>query len=267
MIREIKESDIAGLNNLVPADWKFDYETFLRDFINDEFFYAFIKIKDNRIIGTGNIFFKEKVSWLANIMIDEKYRNQGVGYEITTFLVAFLANKKCDTHVLIATEMGESLYKKVGFKKVTVYQSYESEVDINYILPNSIRALKNSDLESVYKLDQDTNEENRTHLIDKYYQPGFGYFNSNNELQGFFLPKFGRGLVLSRGEQGGVELLKLKHTIKGNRTLLPIENKKGIIFLEKYGLKRGYKCSRMILGKEIKWNPAFIYSYGSGYCG
>ena len=51
------------------------------------------------------------------------------------------------------------------------------------------------------------------------------------------------------------------------RTLLPIENKDGINFLENSGLKKGTSCVRMALGKENKWKPNYIYSYGSGYCG
>ena len=127
--------------------------------------------------------------------------------------------------------------------------------------------LKDFDLENVCKLDEDANGENRTHLIGKFFENGFGYFNSDNELLGFFLPQFGRGLVVSRSEQAGVELLKLKHSKKGRRTMLPVENLHGISFLENNGLKKGDKCSRMVLGKENNWNPNYIYSYGSGYCG
>lgn len=200
-------------------------------------------------------------------MVDKNYRGKGLGYERTKFLVVFLSDKKCDTQLLIATELGEAVYRKIGFRKLTEYQCFDSEVNVDYNFTSSIRELGNSDLESVYKLDQDANGENRAHLRDKFYENGFGYFNSDNELLGFFLPEFGRGLVLSRDEQAGVELLKLKHSKKGKRTMLPIANQNGINLLEKNGLKKGDNCIRMILGKENKWNPNYIYSYGSGYSG
>jgi len=176
-------------------------------------------------------------------------------------------DKKCETQLLIATELGEPIYRKIGFRKITEYQCFDSEVDVDYSFNSQMRKLITSDLESVYQLDWDANGENRTHLIDKFIENGIGYFSRENELLGFYLPKFGRGLVLSRDEQAGIELLKLKHSQKGRRTLLPIENLNGINHLEKYGLKKGNKSSRMILGKEITWNPKYIYSYGSGYCG
>ena len=267
MIRELKESNITGLNNLPPEDWKFDYETFVKSFIKAGFFYAFVMILDGGIVGTGNVFLKEKIGWLANIMVNVNYRGNGFGYEMTKFLVEFLSNKGCETQLLIATELGEAIYKKVGFRKLTEYQCFDSEVDIDFNYTNSIRELKDSDLEDIYKLDRDANDENREHLINQYCETGLGYYNNDNELLGFYLPNFGRGLVLSRDKQAGIELLKIKHSEKGKRTLIPIDNQDGISILEKIGLKKGEKCSRMILGQENNWNPNYIYSYGSGYCG
>jgi hypothetical protein len=186
---------------------------------------------------------------------------------MTEFLVGFLKSKGCETQLLIATELGEPVYKKVGFKKVTDYQCFDTEIDTNFNYTNSIREIEYSDLENLYKLDKDANGEDRKHFIDKYYKTGLGYFNNEKELLGFYLPDFGRGLVISIDKKAGIELLRLKHSKKGARTLLPIGNQDGIDFLEKNGLKKGEKCSRMILGKINNWNPKYIYSYGSGYCG
>ena len=58
MIRELKKSDISGLNSLPPIDWKFDYEDFLNDFVGENYFRAFVMIQDTKIVGTGNVFFQ-----------------------------------------------------------------------------------------------------------------------------------------------------------------------------------------------------------------
>ena len=50
MIRELEESDIKGLNNLPPIDWKFDYESFVKSFIEDDFFYAFVITQNSKYI-------------------------------------------------------------------------------------------------------------------------------------------------------------------------------------------------------------------------
>ena len=267
MIKTIKKSEINGLNHLPPEEWQIDYEAFLKDFIDEDFFHAFIQIQDNKVIGTGNILLKGKIGWLGNIIVDKSCRGKGLGYQMTKFLVEFLDKKGCETQLLIATELGESVYKKLGFRKLTEYQSFDSTVDNDFNLSDSIKKLELSDLEKVCKLDLETNMEVRAHLIDKFYNNGFGFFNDDNELLGFYLPEFGRGLVISKDKQAGIELLKLKHSTKGKRTLLPIENQIGIQLLEKMGLNKGEESSRMVLGKVNKWVPNNIYSYGSGYCG
>ena len=267
MIHKLTASEIDGLNKLPPIEWNYDYEVLLRDFINEDYFFAFIQIRDNNIVGTGNVFVRGKIGWLANIIVDKNQRRKGLGLEMTKFLVNFLENKGCETQLLIATKLGEPVYEKIGFKKLTEYQCFDSVKDNNLSMPNAIQRLKTSDLESIYKLDQETNGENRTHLLNKYCNNGLGYFNKDRELLGFYLPEFGRGLVLSRDEQAGMELLEVKHSKKGKRTLLPVENQTGIRLLEKMKLKKGVNCSKMLLGKENNWKPNFIYSYGSGYCG
>lgn len=267
MIRLLEETDVKGLNSLPPIDWRFDYESFLSGFLGEDYFRAFVIIHESKIVGTGNVFFKDKVGWLANIIIDRKQRGKGLGGKMTKFLIDFLKDKGCETQLLIATELGVPVYKKLGFRQITEYQSYETEFENDYIFSNSIRELVTGDLEKVYELDCLVNGECRRHLLEKYFRLGYGYFDTNNELKGCYLPSFGRGLVLSKEVNAGVELLKLKHAKKGSVTLLPLDNKKGIDFFETKGLKKGAKCVRMVLGKENEWNPEFIYSYGSGCFG
>lgn len=267
MIRVLKKTDIEGLNRLPPSDWKFDYESFLIDFFEEDYFEAFVMELDSEIVGTGNVFFEGSIGWLANIIVDGNQRGKGLGREITKFLVDYLIDKGCKTQLLIATELGAPVYEKIGFKLVAEYQSYETEFESDYILPNAMRKLETSDLEKLYQLDYVVNGENRKHLLCKYYNSGYGYFDINNGLEGCYLPDFGKGLVLSKNTNAGIELLRLKHSRRGSKTLLPLANKDGIDFFETNGLKKGGKFTRMVLGDENKWNPEFIYSYGSGCFG
>ncbi len=142
MIRELKKSEIRGLNNLTPTDWKYDYEEFLTGYLNEDFFHAFVMIQDDAIIGTGNVLVKDKIGWLANIIIIDKFRGKGLGFKMTEYLVNFLNDKGCETQLLIATELGESVYQKAGFKKITEYQRFDSDKQIDFTLTNSIRPLK-----------------------------------------------------------------------------------------------------------------------------
>ncbi|MCB0643150.1 MAG: GNAT family N-acetyltransferase [Phaeodactylibacter sp.] len=267
MINALTPTQIPGLNQLTPPEWSYNYEALLRDFINEDFFFAFVQTEGDAVVGTGNVFTKGPVGWLANIIVDPHHRGKGLGFQMTQFLVDFLKERGCETQLLIATALGEPVYQKIGFRKLTEYASFESEQDLDLQISPAIRQLQSSDLPGVYQLDQLTNGENRAHLLDRFCNTGFGYFSDQDELLGFYLPEFGRGLVLAQDQQAGLELLKLKHSQKGKRTLLPIENQSGIELLSTLPLKKGARCSRMVLGRANAWQPSFIYSYGSGYCG
>ena len=267
MIRELQESDISELNKLKPDDWEFDFEQFVLSYFSDEFYYAFVLLQEKRIVGTGNVFLKGKIGWLANIIIDKKYRGKGLGFEMTKFLVRFMKEQGCETQLLIATKEGESVYKKAGFKKISEYLCFDFKLEAENVISKSVRNLLLTDLEDICSLDYEANDEDRRHLIEKHFETGFGYFNSDNKLLGIYLPDFGRGLVLAKSNKVGLEFLKIKHSKIGQRTLIPIENIAGIKFLESLADKVGVTASRMILGNENNWNPIFIYSYGGGYCG
>ncbi len=267
MIRALQEKDLKDLNKLKPIGWDFDFAAFVKGYKQHDFYHAFVLEMEGQIVGTGNIFLGDKVGWLANIIIDRTYRGRGLGYEMTAFLVEFLKAKKIETQLLIATELGEPVYKKVGFKKIGEYVCFDVHLENNRPISKAIRNLGPADLEEVYKLDKEANDENRRHLIDKHYKKGIGYFEDNNTLIGIFLPDFGRGLVVARSETVGLELLRIKHSKPSQRTMVPIENQKAINYLESIGSKTSVTASRMLLGKENKWNPTLIYSYGGGYCG
>ncbi len=244
-----------------------DLEAFLKEFLSDEIFHAFVMIEDEKIVGIGNVFLRGKVGWLANIIVHKDHRNKGLGFKMTKFLVEFLTSRGCKTQLLIATQLGEAVYKKIGFEKITEYECFDSVVGYDYRPTNHIRKMDRTSLQQLRTFDAEINGEDRSDLIEKYYHDGLGYFNEKNELLGFYLPNFARGLVLSKEEKAGIELLKIKHSEKGRRTLLPLENQTGIDFLSKLGLQQGVRSSKMVLGKKVVWNPKCIYSYASGYCG
>ncbi len=267
MLRRLVKSDIPGLNSISPEDWGMDYEAFLDEFLSEQYFDAFVITENNQIVATANSFIKDEVGWIANVIVDATCRGKGFGTQVTKHIIDFIFDKGCKTQLLLASDLGEPVYLKLGFQIVSNYVCFKSEKSSDYQPNNLVRKLKQEDLESVYRLDFEINGENRFHLIDKYYSSGFGYFNSSHELLGIYLPGFGRGLVLAKEEAIGIELLKLKHSEKGKTSFLPEENTVGLEFLHRYTVRQGTSLKRMILGKAVSWNPQMIYSYASGYCG
>ena len=267
MIKKLKESDISGLNKLPPVEWKSNYEGFLMDYFNEDFFHAFVILEGDEIVGTGNVLIQGKVGWLANIIVKQEYRGKGLGSKMTSHLVDFLKQKGCKTQLLIATDLGKWVYEKLGFKSITTYESFSSLKSQLYHPSKSIKKINPSDITAVCELDTVVNGEDRSHLIYKNFKEAVGYFNQSGQLEGYYLPFFGRGLVIATQQEVGLELLKLKHAEVGRKTLVPVENKAGIKWLKDMGLVRGERCTKMVLGKENNWKPHHVYSYGSGFCG
>ena len=67
MISALTPSDINGLNSLPPESWNLDYEAFLKDFMQHDFFFPFVLLQENCVVGTGNVFIQEKNYSNSNI--------------------------------------------------------------------------------------------------------------------------------------------------------------------------------------------------------
>jgi len=94
---------------------------------------------------------------------------------------------------------------------------------------------------------------------------GYKYFS--HELEGFYLPRFGNGLIIGKTDTAGIELLKLKLTIKSSPICIPKSNFRAKSFLEELGYSEYLSIPRMYLIKRVDWKPEGVFSRGSGYLG
>lgn len=266
LVRQIGYEDFNQVNNLPPDDWKFNYADFLLKHIQEKYFYAIVTLAGSEITGTGNAFNFGRTGWLANIIVKPSYRRQGIGLFITRHLIRYLKKCRCKTLLLLSTESGRSIYQKSGFISVLNYRYFTSEYDTSFVMPKKVRKVRKSDLEEIIKLDAKTTGEDRSFLIYKFYKSGWVY-STGSTISGFYIPDFGRGAVIAYDNQAGLKLLALKHSMQQSRSAVPEINHDAFRFFEEKGMKETSICSRMVLGKQIEWNPRNIYSYAAGYCG
>lgn len=266
LLRQIGYEDFNQVKNLPPDDWNFSYSDFLLKHMQEDYFYAMVTFAGSEITGTGNAFNFGKTGWLANIIVKPEYRKQGIGLFITRHLIQYLNKKGCETILLLATESGERIYQEAGFTSVLKYRYFTSEGDISSAMPKEIRKVRKSDLDEIVKLDALATGEDRSSLLLKFYESGWVY-SAGSSIAGFYIPDFGRGLVIATDNQAGLKLLELKHSVQHSRSAVPEVNHDTVRFFGEKGLKENSSCSRMILGYQIEWNPHHIYSYAHGYCG
>lgn len=221
-----------------------------------------------KLVGLGTAITHGNTAWLAHIIVSPENRNQGIGKSITKFLVDSLQNTTCTTIFLLATKLGEPVYKKAGFVIDTEYIAFMGHHTSRSSLPFSnqlITSFKKDFEEPILQLDRRVSGENREHLLKMHLEKSLLILDRDNVV-GCFFPTLGEGLILAENTEAGLALLNKRHLTE-TRTMLPIDNKTGINFLLKKGFQEAVRGSRMRLGKKLEWQPEKIYSRIGGNLG
>lgn len=267
-IRKIEYSEILQLRGFPPEDWEIDLPGLITFHFDQPYFYPVIAETDNKIVGCGNGFVHGRIGWLGQIIVIPEYRRQGIGYAITSHLVEFLKSNGCSTLFLIATDLGEPVYRKLGFIRSSVYTVYKRENPIPIRHVSNVREIRREDIIQIKELDSEISGEERFHLIQRYLSTGLVYFPSmSDRIKGFYLPDFGGGLILATESDAGFELIKARLNLGKTNAIIPSTNLKAKFFLESEGFQETKSVPRMVLGKDINWNPSMIYNRGTGYSG
>jgi GNAT superfamily N-acetyltransferase len=261
----IELEDLEAVKELQPKDWS-DILVYMRFYIDSSFCKPFKFVLGNKIIGTGAILMHQNSAWLAHIIVDPDYRNKGIGAFITESLIANLQKNGCKTILLIASVLGEPVYQKLGFKKECEYLFFKNE---EYNITGSenklIKDITTEDFQDVLNLDKKASGEDRSVLFQPYLKSA-KIFVENGVLSGFYLPALGEGLVVATNETVGVELLKLKLSVK-SLVVVPSSNIAVQKFLTENNFCEFQKGTRMCLGSPVSFKGEMIYSRIGGYLG
>lgn len=263
-IQPIISSDLKLLKPFQPAEWGDIYPS-LEYYTQHDFCYPIKIIENGSIIGIGCTILFEDTAWLAHIITHPDHRIKGVGTFITQTLIDRIPTES-ETIYLIATDMGEPVYTKLGFETETEYAflkggSIEGDVEIS---PNII-LYENKYRNEILELDRLISGEGRLKLFEKDL-PNARLYISNNKLEGFYMPALREGFIAALCPEAGIELLKLRLKIQ-EVCILPIENKTAIEFLETHSYTIFRKPKRMRLGKERLRQAINIYNRISGQFG
>ncbi len=265
-IEKFTSLDLENIKHLQPDGWSDIYPEFV-SYINFDFCLPVKIMKDDRIIALGASIIFEKTAWLAHIIVDEEFRNQGLGFQVVDFLLKDLQRKQIETVLLIATELGQPVYYKAGFLDSGnyIYTKRDKEWNPKDACLNIFPLTKN-DYKELLFLDQFISGENRKNLIDLFLNDGVIYLDKN-KIQGYYLPQLGEGLIFASKPEAGIALMDYKYATR-DKAVIPEDN---VIALD-YLLKNGFAVTdtvgkRMYLGKPVNWRPKCYYSRISGNYG
>jgi GNAT superfamily N-acetyltransferase len=267
-IRQIVQSEIPQLQNFPPEDWNLDLPRLFSFHFGQSYFYPIVAEVDDRIVGCGIGILHGTISWLGTIIVVPEHRRQGIGQKITKHLIQHCREQGCATQLLTASEMGEPLYKKLGFRTNLVYEFYRRPSIVSYQQKSRVRKIGQEDIAAIKNLDREISGEERFSFIERFFSSGWVCDSKESgSLGGVFLPEYGTGLIIAREREAGIELMKLRLSSRKTTAVIPSANTVAREFLESEKFQIYRIAPRMILGKEIHWRPAFLYNRATGYSG
>jgi GNAT superfamily N-acetyltransferase len=258
------KSDIDSLPQIQPADWT-DIRIPISSYLEPEYCYPFKAVIDGALVGTGTAILHEKSGWLSTIVTHGQYRNQGIGKHITEHLLEFLQKQNCEYIYLIATELGEPVYKKVGFITESRYNTYKNINIENLSISENIKPYQSDYKQAIFELDKIMSGEDRSQHLEAFLLNSFVYFESE-KVEGAYFPSFGDGLIVANTETAGLELMKKRFQIF-NMASFPEENKIANDFMLLSGYEPVMYPTRMYFGKKMTWKPEGLYNRVGGNIG
>jgi len=262
-IEEFTINDIYVLKELQPPAWS-DITVPHKFYQSSNYCTTLKLVEGDSIIGIGSLIKHEDVAWLAHIIIKSERRNKGLGKLITQALIDEL--KEFKTIYLMATELGEPVYKKLGFEVETeqLFLKYDNFYKTQSEFKN-IKSYTEDYKKEILALDYFATGENRkTHLLE-FIDESFVYVNEGN-FEGFYLPKFSEGLIIAKNSFAGIELVK-KRLLTNKEAIVPIDNSFVINFLMSLGFTETRKAKRMRLGEKRVHHQEMVYNRVSGQIG
>lgn len=114
------KDDLQKIPSMQPEDWSDIGPSWQFD-CDSDFCFPVKAMMGNEMVGIGNAIIYGNTAWLAHIIVHKQYRNNGIGSAVTKALIDLVCKTSCDTILLIATALGEPVYKKLGFDIQTKY--------------------------------------------------------------------------------------------------------------------------------------------------
>ncbi len=258
----------SSINDYFPPDWNFDFNQFISLHQKRDYFRGFSLLDGSEPIGFGNLMVFGTVCWIGNIVVAEKHRKKGFGTKITENLMQTGKDLGAVTFNLVATELGEPIYSKLGFKTECMYEFYKrKDGPLDLEISKKIREPDPSDLVEIISLDHKITCENRDGMIHLFRENIHIIQEPGGKVTGFYVRGLGDGFIAAEKAKSGIDLLKVKIAYGDEKVVVPSVNTKAKDFLMQHGFEKSMELPRMTLGGKCNWKPERIFSRGTGYCG
>ncbi len=131
MIRKLELKDIEEVFELLNELYenKIEYSIFIEKYkesLKDDKFYGIVAIENNKVVGVlisriiNRLAKKKNILFIDDLIVNEKYRNTGVGKLLIQNAVDYAVSKNCESlelTSLISNTNAHRFYENNGFEK------------------------------------------------------------------------------------------------------------------------------------------------------
>lgn len=260
-------ADLAGARDLLLGDGWPDRTPFFAFAVDHPECRAIVAELDGVVVGTGVGTRNGRAGWVGLIFVAPSLRERGLGGAITTAVCADLEDRGCRTLLLLASRLGEPVYRRLGFEAPTSYRVYEppeTGVQPTDPFPGArIRLLEASDVAAVEALDRRATGEDRSHLIRAVLSDGGRVVvGPDGAVRAFELDPAWGGHPLIAPDPADAYALLVAGAADGpfrRRAVVPDENAPAIAVLESHGWQHTRSLTRMLRGEALPWQPTWLW--------
>jgi GNAT superfamily N-acetyltransferase len=212
-------------------------------------------------VAAGAIF--TGTGWVGGVAVVPGHRRAGLGGALTEAIVEFLEGRGVTTVLLHATALGRPVYERLGFVPEAAYLTLTGPTRPPSPGDPSLRAGRQSDLETVLALDLAATGEDRRRLLTALWPTGGLVAAGDGRLLGYHLasPWRSGGAVIATDPEAGRVLLDAVRVAPGDEVgiSVPAANTPAVQSLESAGFSERYRTVRMHRGPRVPWNPAALF--------
>ena len=237
---------------------------------------VFVADVDGELVGVAAGAHFGASGWVGGVAVAPERRRAGLGGALTEAVVAHLRDRRAATVLLLATELGRGVYRRLGFAEEAEYltlagpplppggapPAHAPAGGGGGAVGRGVRGGRAGDRAAVGALDRAATGEDRGRLLDALWPAG-GLLAGDKVVRGYHLanPWRGGGATVAADPEAGLALLHAaRHATAGEVTLsLPAGNRAGVAGLAAAGFEERARTTRMRLGPPLPWRLEAVF--------
>lgn len=146
---------------------------------------SFVVLQDKKIVGVGLGLPFDSIARVASVIIHPEHQCRGLGTRLVANIVKRLTELGCNSVALEASEQGQPVYTRIGFKASSSTVTFSKEIKESQHVGYTL--CEKEDLDRVEALDKEVFGASRRQLIEREFERGRILVSKIKSVTGFLL--------------------------------------------------------------------------------